>query len=155
MVPVYATALGLRPDTLDPLFEGPLYRLRMTRYPPMPSTTTTTTSNTTNNTTTTDNNKKQKTTTTTTATFAINPHLDTSFFTVLASNAPGLVVYSHKHDKWLRAPHKEGHFIVNSGIVLRTMSNDHWLATKHYATPPDSADRISLPFFFNPHPAQV
>jgi isopenicillin N synthase-like dioxygenase len=111
----------------------------MTRYPPSPPKVPTTSATTTTA-------KPQ-------ATFAINPHLDTSFFTVLTSNGPGLVVYSHKHNKWLRAPHKAGHFIVNSGTVLRTMTNDHWLATKHYATPPDTADRISLPFFFNPHPA--
>ena len=52
----------------------------------------------------------------------------------------------------MRAPPLPGCLLVNSGELLRMLTNDTWLATRHYAIPPASGSakrRFSIPFFFN------
>ena len=159
MLPVYAVALGLAPSAFCAAFEAPLYRLRLSRYGPTPR-----------------------------GEFGINPHVDTSFFTILATTSAGLVVHSRARAAegggagWVRAPHRDGAFVVNFGELLSQVTNEQWPATRHYAVVPPlspaeleaeapsaacSADdgggddgdflqeqgyRYSLPFFFNATP---
>lgn len=127
LLPLYAEALRLPPDFFAPAFISPLYRFRMSKYPPTPP-----------------------------GELGINPHLDTSFFTLLpTTDASGLVVFSHARGEWVRARHVEGTLIVNTGETLSRITNDTWPATRHYAINPGigSADRYSIPFFFNPSAA--
>eukprot|EP01063_Lacrimia_lanifica_P006923 TRINITY_DN14387_c0_g1_i1.p1 TRINITY_DN14387_c0_g1~~TRINITY_DN14387_c0_g1_i1.p1 ORF type:complete len:361 (+),score=145.47 TRINITY_DN14387_c0_g1_i1:47-1084(+) len=126
MLPKYAAALGL-PDTyFDPAFQSPLWRLRMGMYPAVEGYEA--------------------------AEYGIAPHVDTSFVTILAQGAPGLVVWNEAAAAWRRVPHLPGALVVNTGEILRTVTNDTWPATRHYALHAcaPAAARYSLPFFFSP-----
>lgn len=141
MLPVYAVALGLRPHHFDDAFVAPLYRLRLSQYLPTPP-----------------------------GEYGINPHVDTSFFTILRSTGSGLVVQSAaSRGGWVRAPmcQQGDAFLVNFGELLSQITNDTWPATRHYvlharlreatayADDQDneqSQPRMALPFFFNATP---
>lgn len=144
MLPVYAVALGLRPSYFEDAFQAPLYRLRLSLYQPTPP-----------------------------GEYGINPHVDTSFFTILRPSGPGLVVHSGASGGWVRAPSRDDDdaFIVNFGELLSQITNDTWPATRHYALhtpvtvrasttqrnedpqpPCEPPPRMALPFFFNATP---
>ena len=78
LLPIVAVALGAdSPDYFAPMFREPLYRLRLSAYGATPE-----------------------------GEYGINPHVDTSFFTLLATtDATGLVVFSHRRRGWVRARH--------------------------------------------------
>mmetsp|Transcript_112697 Transcript_112697/g.224173 ORF Transcript_112697/g.224173 Transcript_112697/m.224173 type:complete len:412 (+) Transcript_112697:68-1303(+) len=142
MLPIFAVALGLAPNHFSEAFETPLYRLRLSCYAATPP-----------------------------GEYGINPHVDTSFFTILATSAAGLVVQSRAQAAaggvgWVRAPHRADSFVVNFGELLSQVTNDSWPATRHYAIfaaeaatekktgdcNGSCANRFSLPFFFNATP---
>jgi len=123
LLPLYARSLGVAADYFDEGFTDPLYRLRLTRYPARSAETTS---------------------------FGIGPHVDTTFLTILAQDAPGLVVYSERRRCWVRVQTLEGGLLVNSGELLRQWTNDEFLSVKHFANNTDPANsRYSVPFFFN------
>jgi len=143
MLPVYAVALGLRPHFFSDAFKSPLYRLRLSKYAPTPA-----------------------------GEYGINPHVDTTFFTILRPSGPGLVVQRPGAAGWMRVPHRgDDSFVVNFGELLSQVTNDSWPATRHYALnycderveSGDSLEedgegaseeilRFALPFFFNATP---
>lgn len=124
LLPVYARALKLDRDYFEPAFTSPLYRLRLSRYPSF----------------------AQKDS----EGFGIAPHVDTTFFTLLAQDSPGLVIYSEKRQCWIHAPVIEGAFVVNTGELLKQWSNDLFISVKHFANNNTSdKSRYSIPFFFN------
>ncbi|MFK8024254.1 MAG: isopenicillin N synthase family dioxygenase [Ilumatobacter sp.] len=125
LVTVYAVALGLRSDFFDRGFEHPSWRLRMTRYPPVPEQLEVD------------------------ADFGIAPHVDTTFFTLLLQDSPGLTIYSHGRDCWIHAPVVDGAFVVNSGELLKQWTNDHYLSVRHFANNGSATSRYSIPFFYN------
>ncbi len=133
LLPLYATALDLSQDFFDPAFADPFWRLRMTHYPASPKADAQTNSDTTTN----------------SDTFGISPHVDTTFMTLLLTDGPGLVIYSHDRNCWIEVPIVPGSFIVNSGELLRQWSNDAVLSTRHFARNPSGGDRYSVPFFYN------
>jgi isopenicillin N synthase-like dioxygenase len=127
LLPIYARALELDKDYFAAAFSKPLYRLRMTHYPLI----------------------EQKAT----DEFGIAPHVDTTFFTVLAQNSPGLVIFSEKRKCWIHAPVIEDAFIVNTGELLKQWSNDCFVSVKHFADNNTGSEaRYSIPFFFNANP---
>ena len=127
MLPVYARALEMPDDFFDEAFVKPLYRLRMTHYPAVPR----------------DPENA----------FGISPHVDTSFFTILAQNQPGLTIFSERRQVWINAPLIPGAFIVNTGELLKQWTNDRFLSTRHFANNNNSSvSRYSIPFFFNANP---
>jgi isopenicillin N synthase-like dioxygenase len=127
LLPIYARALGLDKDYFGAAFSKPLYRLRMTHYPLI----------------------EQKAA----DDFGIAPHVDTTFFTLLAQNSPGLVIFSEKRKCWIHAPVIENAFIVNTGELLKQWSNDCFVSVKHFADNNTGNDaRYSIPFFFNANP---
>ena len=78
-------------DYFAPSFTSPLFRMRLSRYEATPE-----------------------------GEFGINPHVDTSFFTLLATtDHAGLVVFSPGKARWVRARHVEGTKKVNK--VRRTI----------------------------------
>ena len=130
LLPVYARALDMPADFFQDAFTDPLYRLRMTHYPPVVQDA--------------DN------------AFGIAPHVDTSFFTILAQDQPGLTVFSERRGVWVKAPVVKNAFVVNTGELLKQWTNDRFLSTRHFANNnTGSASRYSIPFFFNANPNYV
>lgn len=124
LLPIFARALEMRPDFFKEAFLSPLYRLRMTHYPPQP-----------------DSPADE---------FGIAPHVDTTFCTILAQDRPGLSIYSEPRQQWIRAPLLEDAFIVNAGELLRTWTNDRFISVKHFANNNTGREsRYSIPFFLN------
>lgn len=123
LLPVYAAALDLEPDFFTPAFKHPFWRLRMTHYPP-------------------DLEMVDDE-------YGIAPHVDTTFFTLLLQDSPGLSIYSARRQNWINAPLIEGAYVVNSGELLRQWSNDRFLSTRHFANNAGDSSRYSIPLFFN------
>ncbi|MCH6564496.1 MAG: isopenicillin N synthase family oxygenase [Proteobacteria bacterium] len=127
LLPIYARALDLDKNFFAPAFTKPLYRLRMTHYPLI------------------EDKAADE--------FGIAPHVDTTFFTLLAQNSPGLVIFSEKRRCWIHAPVNESAFIVNTGELLKQWSNDFFISVKHFANNNTGDEaRYSIPFFFNANP---
>jgi len=130
MLPIYARALDMPADFFNDAFIDPLFRLRMTHYPPVEQSA--------------DN------------AFGIAPHVDTSFFTILAQDQPGLTVFSERRKVWVKAPVVKDAFVVNTGELLKQWTNDRFLSTRHFANNnTGNASRYSIPFFFNANPHYV
>ena len=124
LLPIFARALEMQPDFFNEAFVAPLYRLRMTHYPSQP------------------NVPADE--------FGIAPHVDTTFCTILAQDRPGLTIFSERRRQWIKAPLLENSFIVNTGELLRTWSNDRFISVKHFANNnTGSESRYSIPFFLN------
>ena len=124
LLPVYARALDMPANFFDDAFIDPLFRLRMTHYPQAERDP--------------DN------------AFGIAPHVDTSFFTILAQDQPGLTVFSERRKVWVKAPAVANAFVVNTGELLKQWTNDRFLSTRHFANNNTGNDsRYSIPFFFN------
>ena len=124
LLPIYASALGLQEDFFAPAFTSPLYRMRLTHYPSV----------------------REKDA----DEYGIAPHVDTTFFTMLAQNSPGLVIYSEPRQCWIHAPVVDNAFIVNSGELLKQWTNEYFLSVKHFANNNAGDEpRYSIPFFFN------
>jgi len=75
---------------------------------------------------------------------------DTTFCTILAQDRPGLTIFSERRRQWIKAPLLRNAFIVNTGELLRTWSNDRFISVKHFANNnTGSESRYSIPFFLN------
>jgi len=130
MLPIYARALDMPEDFFNEAFVLPLFRLRMTHYPSVGM----------------DSDNE----------FGIAPHVDTSFFTILAQDQPGLTIFSERRKVWVNAPVVKNAFIVNTGELLKQWTNDRFLSTRHFANNnTGSHSRYSIPFFFNANPHYV
>ena len=82
--------------------------------------------------------------------FGIAPHVDTTFFTLLAQDAEGLTIRSERTGEWVAAPVVPDALVVNTGELLRQWSNDRFVSVKHFVPPHQGpGDRYSIPFFFN------
>ncbi len=126
MLPIYAVALDMPEDFFSDGFDKPLYRLRMSHYPPV------------------EGQGSE---------FGIAPHVDTSFCTILAQDQPGLSIFSERRQCWVNAPAIKHAFIVNSGELLKQWTNDRFISVKHFANNnTGKTSRYSIPFFFNANP---
>jgi len=124
LLPIYARALKMDKNFFAPAFAAPFIRLRLSHYPVTPR-----------------GDADQ---------FGIAPHVDTTFFTLLAQDSPGLCVFSEKRRRWISVPMIEGAFIVNTGELLKHWSNDEFISAKHFANNNFGiVSRYSIPFFFN------
>jgi len=129
MLPIYAEALKLDPSYFTKYFHKPMFRFRISCYPP--------------------------TATYEPEQYGIAPHVDTSFFTILAQQKPGLVVFVEETKRWVRVPAPHDCFVINTGQLLKQITNDEWCAARHYAlnrSDSSKSTRFSLPFFFNATP---
>ena len=124
LLPIVATALEVPTTFFDEAFVSPLYRLRMTHYPPL---------------------KAQDA-----DEFGIAPHVDTSFITILAQDKPGLSVFNERVQQWINVPLIKDAFIINTGELLKQWTNDRFISAKHFANNNIGDDsRYSIPFFLN------
>lgn len=123
LIPIYATALDVEPTWFDEAFLSPFWRLRMTHYPPDPPAPD--------------------------GAFGIAPHVDTTFFTLLLQDSPGLTIFHEPRQCWVEVPVIDDAFVVNSGELLRQWTNDRFLSARHFANNTSTTARYSIPFFFN------
>lgn len=123
LLPIYATALDLEPDFFSAAFVDPFWRLRLTHYPAEAQTPE--------------------------GAYGIAPHVDTTFFTLLIQDGPGLTIFSAERDEWIVADLIEGAVVVNSGELLKQWTNDRFLSTRHFANNLTGRSRYSVPLFFN------
>ena len=124
LLPIYARALGVEAGYFDQAFRSPMYRLRLSRYPSI---------------------KKHGT-----EEFGIAPHVDTTFFTILAQDSEGLIIYNEPRKCWIKAPVIDDAFIINTGELLKQWTNDRFISVKHFAkNNTDNLPRYSIPVFFN------
>jgi isopenicillin N synthase-like dioxygenase len=124
LLPIYARALEMDKDFFAPAFTAPFIRLRMSHYPV-----------------TLRSDDEQ---------FGIAPHVDTTFFTLLTQDSPGLCVFSERRRRWVSVPMIDGAFIVNTGELLKHWSNDEFISAKHFANNNfGNVSRYSIPYFFN------
>lgn len=128
LVTLYEAALDLEIGFFADAFTDPLARLRLSHYPPGQI----------------DDAAPDQ--------FGIAPHVDTTFFTLLVQDGPGLVVFDAARKQWIRVPVVTNALVVNSGELLRQWSNDRFLSARHFANNLDATDRYSIPFFFNANP---
>lgn len=126
MLPIYATALDAPADFFAAAFRRPLLNLQLNHYPPQP-----------------DFDGSQ---------FGIAPHTDRTFITILCqARVPGLEIRLTSGN-WVVAPVMPGHFLINTGDLLRRWTNDRFLSTPHRVINLTNEERHSVPFFFNPDP---
>lgn len=129
MLALYATALGERPGHFDASFDDGNIACRVSHYPRQEAV---------------EDNA-----------FGLAPHSDAGFITLLPqAKVPGLEIRLPS-GRWIAAPSRPGTILVNSGETLARWTNDRYIATPHRVIPPRATDRISLPFFYNPHPDAV
>jgi isopenicillin N synthase-like dioxygenase len=127
LLPIYAVALGLEQDFFGPGFTHPFWRLRMTHYPA---------------------DAVHPNDIDLVDVFGIAPHVDTTFFTLLLQDGPGLSIYSAKRHEWIKAPVIPDAFVVNTGELLKQWSNDRYVSTRHFANNSERRSRYSIPFFY-------
>jgi isopenicillin N synthase-like dioxygenase len=124
LLPVFATALDLRPDHFERAFVDAQCVLRLSHFPP------------------TRYHENQ---------FGLAPHTDANFFTVLPqANVEGLYIRPQGRD-WIKAPRIPGSFVINAGDMCRRWTNDRFLSTQHLAINLTERHRYSTPFFYTPH----
>jgi isopenicillin N synthase-like dioxygenase len=127
MLPAFAAALDMPPDTFAALFAGDgHHNLRFLHYPPQ------------------DPGEDNL--------FGQAPHTDNSFMTALArTDVPGLAVRLPSGE-WFPPPIIEGTFLINLGNMMRRFSNDRFLSTPHGVLNESGADRYSIAYFHSPNP---
>ena len=130
MLPGFAVALDMPPDTFAPFFANEAHiNLRFLHYPPQE-----------------DMGEN---------TFGAAPHTDNSFMTALArTDVPGLAVRLPSGE-WFAPPVIPGTFLINLGNMMRRWSNDRFLSTPHGVINESGADRYSIAYFHSPNPASV
>jgi isopenicillin N synthase-like dioxygenase len=130
MLPGFAVALDMPPDTFAPFFANEAHiNLRFLHYPPQEDTS--------------EN------------TFGAAPHTDNSFMTALArTDVPGLAVRLPSGE-WFAPPVIPGTFLINLGNMMRRWSNDRFLSTPHGVINESGTDRYSIAYFHSPNPTSV
>jgi isopenicillin N synthase-like dioxygenase len=81
-------------------------------------------------------------------------HEDINLITLLPSaTSSGLEILT-RDGEWLPVPALEGQMIVDTGDMMKRLTNDVMPATTHRVVNPDGSneERYSMPFFVHPHP---
>ncbi|MCV7233713.1 isopenicillin N synthase family oxygenase [Mycobacterium branderi] len=119
----WAAALGSPPDVFDAAFaETPATLIKIVRYPAGAPTSQ-----------------------------GVGAHRDAGVLTLLLAEpgSQGLQVRG-RHGGWVDVPAREGAFVVNIGELLELATGGYLRATEHRVNLREAADRISVPYFFNP-----
>ncbi|PQQ30479.1 isopenicillin N synthase family oxygenase [Photorhabdus luminescens] len=125
MVQVFAMAFGLSPDALDNYFREPTIFLRLQYYPEQP-----------------DIIPEDQ--------YGIAPHTDYGFLTLLAQDTIGGLQVKNQEGEWIDVPPEPGSFILNSGDMIKWMTNDNFISTPHRVINRSGKKRYAIPFFFEP-----
>ena len=126
MLPAFALALGMPRDYFASTFSAEnQVQLRLLHYPP------------------TDLGDND---------FGTGPHTDNSFLTILARmDVPGLAIQLPS-GHWAEPPLIPDTFLVNIGNIMRRISNDRFLSTRHGVIVEGDRDRYSIAYFHSPDP---
>jgi isopenicillin N synthase-like dioxygenase len=120
----WAAALGSPPDVFDAAFaEAPATLIKIVHYPATA-------------------NRSQ----------GVGAHRDSGVLTLLLAEqgSQGLQVRAGRDGDWVDVPARDGGFIVNIGELLELATGGYLRATEHRVNLRHAADRISVPYFFNP-----
>jgi isopenicillin N synthase-like dioxygenase len=120
----WAAALGSPADVFDAAFAGaPATLIKIVRYPA-----------------------------TATKSQGVGAHRDSGVLTLLLAEpgSQGLEVRAGRDGDWVDVPARDGAFIVNIGELLELATGGYLRATEHRVNLRHAADRISVPYFFNP-----
>ena len=121
----WAASLGSPPDVFDAAFaETPATLIKIVRYPA-----------------------------TAAGTQGVGAHRDAGVLTLLLAEpgSQGLQVRLGRNGGgWIDVPARDGAFIVNIGELLELATGGYLRATEHRVDLRHAADRISVPYFFNP-----
>jgi isopenicillin N synthase-like dioxygenase len=82
----------------------------------------------------------------------VGAHRDAGVLTLLLAEpgSQGLQVRPSRGGNWIDVPVRDGAFIVNIGELLELATGGYLRATEHRVNLRHAADRISVPYFFNP-----
>jgi len=82
----------------------------------------------------------------------VGAHRDSGVLTLLLAEpgSQGLQVRAGRDGDWMDVPARDGAFIVNIGELLELATGGYLRATEHRVNLRQVADRISVPYFFNP-----
>ena len=82
----------------------------------------------------------------------VGAHRDSGVLTLLLAEpgSRGLQVRAAGDGGWIDVPGRDGAFIVNIGEMLEVATGGYLRATEHRVNLHEAADRISVPYFFNP-----
>ena len=82
----------------------------------------------------------------------VGAHRDSGVLTLLLAEpgSRGLQVRAGRDGDWVDVPARDGAFIVNIGELLELATGGYLRATEHRVNLRHAADRISVPYFFNP-----
>ncbi|KTD71097.1 iron/ascorbate oxidoreductase family protein [Legionella steelei] len=83
--------------------------------------------------------------------YGIAPHTDYGILTILAQDSLGGLQVKQQDDSWLDVEPLEGAFVLNTGDMLRRLSNDTYISTPHRVINISGKERYSIPFFFEPN----
>ena len=121
----WAASLGSPPEVFDAAFaETPATLIKVVRYPA-----------------------------TTAGSQGVGAHRDSGVLTLLLAEpgSEGLQVRAGRGGgDWIDVPVRDGAFIVNIGELLELATGGYLRATEHRVNLRHAADRISVPYFFNP-----
>lgn len=81
-------------------------------------------------------------------------HEDINLITLLPEATQSGLEIMTRDGEWMPVPSLPGQLIVDSGDMMKRITNDKIRATRHRVVNPqgDPTDRYSMPFFVHPHP---
>ncbi|KAK8520039.1 hypothetical protein V6N12_004003 [Hibiscus sabdariffa] len=89
-------------------------------------------------------------------TVGVGRHSDVSTLTILLQDEiGGLFVRENEGDNWIHVPPVKGSLVINVGDALQILSNGRYRSVEHRVVANGSNNRISVPIFVNPRPADM
>ena len=126
LIRLFSLAFDQSYYAFDHLFHKPTNYLRLQYYPPQP-----------------DVIPEEQ--------YGIAPHTDYGFLTLLIQDDVGGLQVLNANKEWIDVPPLKGGIIVNTGDMLRRVSNDTIISTPHRVINISGRERYSIPFFFEPN----
>jgi len=124
IVRAFSVSFGMLADHLDQYFVNPTHFFRLQYYPKQPGSIPS-------------------------DQFGIAPHTDYGFLTLLAQDENGGLQVQNQGGDWVDVPYLPNSLVLNSGDMLKRMSNDRYIATLHRVINRSGNARSSIPFFFD------
>ncbi len=124
---IFATALGLKPDWFDHLFDEPALALSMNYYPAS------------------DSGPEP-------GQYRRGEHTDYGIMTVLYTDGESGLETKVDEETWCEVPTVPGGYVVNLADMMAVWSNGRWCSSLHRVVCPRDMgrDRLSVPLFINP-----